>query len=63
MSVFFEGEEDRGADVVLNLQLKVDMPGLHWFQVWFEDRMLSKIPLRIVYSPQFIQPPPTGGNP
>lgn len=48
MDVFFEGE-DRGANLVTNLQLPVKEQGLNWFDVSLEDQLITRIPLRIVY--------------
>lgn len=48
LPVLLEGD-DRGVGLVgvLNLQLEED--GLYWFDVRFERRLLSRIPLRVVY--------------
>ncbi len=64
-TVFFEGEDDRGVDLVIQLLMNVERPGLYWFHVNFEGRTLSRIPLRVIYVPQTIQlpPPPGGSNP
>jgi hypothetical protein len=39
---------DTGANFILNLTIAVDEDGTHWFDVLFEDRLLTKIPLTIV---------------
>ncbi len=46
--VLFEGE-DRGVNLILNLNMVVDQEGLYWFDVLLEDQLLTRIPLRIVY--------------
>jgi hypothetical protein len=52
--VLLEGEGDRGANLTLGVQLQLDQEGLYWFDVLFgdEQRMLARVPLRIVYQPQ-----------
>jgi hypothetical protein len=39
---------DTGANLILNLTIAVDEDGTHWFDVFFEDRLLTKIPLTIL---------------
>ena len=63
-TVHFEGEEDRGVDIVVNMKLKFDMTGIHWFQVYLRDVCLTQIPLRVIYMPQVRQIyGPSGGPP
>jgi hypothetical protein len=61
LPVLFEGE-DRGANLILGMGLQLSEEGLYWFNVLFGDdeRLLTRIPLRIVYQPQRIG---TGGPP
>jgi len=54
--VFFEGEE-RGVNLLLPMQFQAAQEGLYWFDVILEDRLLTRIPLRVVY-----QPTPTTGS-
>lgn len=49
--VFFEGEE-RGANIVLQTAMRPDGPGLYWFDVSFENELLTRIPLRVIYQSQ-----------
>jgi len=46
--ILFEGE-DRGINLVLNLNIQVEQEGLHWFTLFLEDQFLTRIPLRIFY--------------
>lgn len=69
-TVYFEGEEDRGIDIVANMRIKFDMTGVYWFHVYLDGVRLTQIPLRIIYMPQFRQihassggPPPDQGPP
>jgi hypothetical protein len=46
--ILLEGE-DRGVNLVLNLSIRVEQEGLHWFTLLLEDQLLTRIPLRIFY--------------
>lgn len=46
--VLLEGE-DRGVNVVLNSQLLAQEEGLYWFDVFLEEQLLTRIPLRLLY--------------
>lgn len=46
--VLLEGE-DRGVNVVLNGQMPVSEEGLYWFDVFAEEQLLTRIPLRLLY--------------
>jgi hypothetical protein len=46
--ILFEGE-DRGANLILNINMSVDQEGLYWFDLLLEDHLLTRIPLRILY--------------
>jgi hypothetical protein len=48
LPVLLEGQ-DRGANLVGVMQLRLEEPGLYWFDVLFEQRLLTRIPLRVVY--------------
>ncbi|MBI4609615.1 MAG: hypothetical protein HY726_11470 [Candidatus Rokubacteria bacterium] len=48
LPVFFEGD-DRGASVTVNVTFRVEEEGLYWFDVLLGDRLMTKIPLRVVY--------------
>ena len=52
-TVFFEGGEDRGVSVVSRMRLRLSHEGLHWFEVFLEGRLLTKIPMRVVYQRLF----------
>lgn len=63
-TVYFEGEEDRGIDIVVNMRIKFDVTGIYWFQVYLRDVCLTRIPLRVIYMPQVRQiHRPSGGLP
>ena len=54
-SVLFEGEEDRGVDIVANMRIKFDMTGVYWFEIYLRDTCLTRIPFRVIYMPQVRQ--------
>ena len=60
-SVLFEGEEDRGIDIVGNMMIKLDQTGIYWIHVYLNDVKMTQIPLRVTYMPQVRQL--RGGNP
>jgi hypothetical protein len=63
-TVYFEGEEDRGIDIVVNMRIKFDITGIYWIQVYLGDVRLTQIPLRVIYMPQVRQIyGPSGGPP
>ena len=62
-TVHFEGEEDRGVDIVTNIVLRLEMTGIYWFEVYLEDVLLTRIPFRVVYLPQVSQTRAPGGDP
>ncbi len=46
---------DQGSNTILNLNLGVEDEGLHWFDIYFQDDLLTRIPLTVVRK----QEPPT----
>jgi hypothetical protein len=63
-TVYFEGEEDRGVDIVGNMRIRFDQTGIYWFKIYLAEKLLTQIPLRVIYMPQVMQiPRPPGGSP
>jgi hypothetical protein len=57
--VFFEGGQDRGVNIVHPLVLLADEEGLFWIDVLFEDAVLTRMPLRVIFvTMPAIQAPP-----
>lgn len=48
-TVLFEGE-DKGVNLVLNIATTFEHQGLYWFNVYLDDKLLTKMPLRVIYS-------------
>ena len=63
-TVNFEGDDERGVNVVANMQMRFEVAGLHWFNVSLDGHRVTRIPLRVVYLPQIRQAatPPEGGQ-
>src|SRR3954454_17217696 len=55
--VFFEGEE-RGVNVVVQALFEPDQEGLYWYDVFFEDTRVTRMPLRAIFQPRPIAGPP-----
>lgn len=49
LPVFLEGQE-RGQNLVMNMNVRFGEPGLYWFDVYFDERLLTRIPLRLIYA-------------
>jgi hypothetical protein len=45
---FFEGQ-DRGVNLVFNLGLVLREEGIFWFEVLLQDKLVTRIPLRVLY--------------
>lgn len=56
----FEGE-DRGVQSGMQIRLQAEEEGLYWFDVFLDDALITRMPLRIVYQPMKVdtsrQPP------
>lgn len=48
LPVLLEGD-DRGANIIGNMTINFQEEGLYWFDVYFEGRQLTRMPLRVVY--------------
>ena len=48
-TVHMEGEE-RGVNTIINMVFTFTTEGLYWFNVYFDDSLLTRIPLRIKYN-------------
>jgi hypothetical protein len=60
--VHFEGDEDRGVNVVIPMAFPAQEPGVYWFGVALDGQTVSHIPLRVIYhrvAPTQIPPNPS----
>lgn len=48
----FEGDEDRGIDVVTNVTFPIEMAGLYWFEIYLAEKFMTKTPLRVIVMTQ-----------
>ena len=55
--ILLEGD-DRGANVIINLGMMIKEDGLYWFDVLLDDRLVTRMPLRVVYQRLSMTPPP-----
>jgi hypothetical protein len=49
MSMLCEGE-DRGNNIITSLRLNFTESGLYWINVYLEEQLVTRIPLRLIYS-------------
>jgi hypothetical protein len=55
--VLLEGEE-RGANLIIPYQIQVDQEGLYWFDVYLNEKLMTKIPFRVIYQATTFTTPP-----
>lgn len=62
--VLFEGDEDRGVNVVVPMAFPVQEAGVYWLGIALDGQVVSHIPLRVIYH-QVVPTgmPPTPSNP
>lgn len=58
--IYLEGD-DRGANLIVQVAFEAKEEGLYWFDVYFKDDLLTRIPLRVVY--QRLEVGAKGGTP
>ncbi len=60
--VHFEGDEDRGVNVLIPMAFPIQEPGVYWFEIAVDSLIVSHIPLRVIYhrvAPMQIPPNPS----
>ena len=63
-TILFEGEDDRGIDIVTNMRIRFDQTGIYWFNIILNSVRLTRIPFRVIYLPQVREmSAPSGGPP
>lgn len=45
----FEGDEDRGNGTIANIDFVVNEEGLYWFDVFLNEELVTRMPLRVLY--------------
>src|SRR5207302_802904 len=61
--IFAEAGEDRGFAVITPIVMNLEEEGLYWIDVHFEDRMVTRIPFRVLFvsTPVLQAPTPPRG--
>lgn len=54
-NILFEGEDDRGLDIVVNMRFRFEQTGIYWFNLILNNVRLTRIPFRVTYLPQVTQ--------
>ena len=49
MTAQMEGNE-RGQNLIMNLQMKFEEPGVYWFNVYADGRIITRLPFTVTYS-------------
>jgi len=62
-NVFFEGEDDRGVDIMTPTVFTFDQSGTYWIRVYLNDDEVTRIPFKVIYMPQIIAPGPSQDKP
>jgi hypothetical protein len=58
--IFLEGN-DRGVNLIVQISFQANEQGLYWFDVYFKQDLLTRMPLRVVY--QRLEVGQAGGTP
>ena len=53
-TAMFEGEEERGVDIVIPMRLGIDRAGVYWFRVYLNETIAAMIPFRVIYTTAII---------
>jgi hypothetical protein len=61
--VNFEGDEDRGFNIVIPMAFPVNEAGVYWFTIALDGQAISRIPLRVIYHRVAPTLPPSPSNP
>lgn len=49
-SIHFEGEGDRGHNVIVRYRQRIEIEGLYWFDVYLNDQLVTRMPFRVLYA-------------
>jgi hypothetical protein len=49
VDVFLQGDNDNGVTAVFPIMLPQPEEGLYWFDVYFEESLLTRVPLRVLH--------------
>ena len=58
--IHFEGDDERGSAIMVNMGFAPPEQGLFWFDVILDDELITRIPLRVIFQrlgPVPVRPP------
>ncbi|MFQ5741338.1 MAG: hypothetical protein ACE5JX_20260 [Acidobacteriota bacterium] len=48
-TIELEGSENSGIDLVLDLNIQLKQEGVHWFNIYCDDVLMTKTPVQVIY--------------
>lgn len=54
----FVGGPNEGADIIAPVKLHIELPGLYWFDIEIDGRVLTRMPLQVLYERRVMPRPP-----
>jgi hypothetical protein len=61
LSVFFNGSDDNGVLIGMPMAIVAPDEGLYWFDIYFEESLMTRIPMRVLHQ-QVALPPFQSGQ-
>jgi hypothetical protein len=46
-TILFEGPDDRGDTIIMPIAMSAGQEGVYWFDVFLDERLLTRVPLRV----------------
>jgi hypothetical protein len=56
--VFFNGSDENGVAMISPIAIPTPEEGLHWFNIYFEGKLITRIPMRVLYQQVQMRPLP-----
>jgi hypothetical protein len=53
----FLGGPNQGADLIAPMRIRLELAGLYWFDVEIDGRILTRMPLEVLYERRVMQAP------
>jgi hypothetical protein len=57
-TILFEGPDDRGDTIIMPIAMSADRAGIYWFDVYLDNQLLTRVPLRVEIPKQTPGPDP-----
>ncbi len=54
--ISFQGPAEQGANIISSLELQIQDEGVYWFNIYLEDKFMTRVPLRVAYQHQDVEP-------